>query len=387
MTSLPFHFVLHKGARQRLEVVNETLDSLTADLRADVAASVFLPDYVPATSARNVAELIPRAAAVMADPALHYRESPPAQRGRLRDVLPYLQGLDPYADPAAFAEAVLTPQVETGANLLITPGLTIGIGASDDALAVSAALALESERLASGTDIDLLIGLAVTPGTVSDVRRRNDLLNAIVDDFPEGDILLRLFVSSGSEAYSQYADREVLEGLALITSSLGDNGRRVVLPQLGLAGWLLMARGAHAFGSGVSSTLQSCCERSPGIRRQPLPRYFLPQLLGFVVREELNVIRGVDGYTECECPFCQRLLPGAASGWNADLAGQHYLWTCMRLASEAGRVTDPRQVIAERVVAARRFRRQLQASSVPLSRRSEPRHLAVWSQVVAESAR
>jgi hypothetical protein len=365
-----------------VDVFLEWLDAWKAGGQPDtVATSIFLPDYVPDTSAGFAAQLGINGDPVIADPALHYREFAEAQRGVARRHLDYLSHLDPYAIPEAFGTSALDAQMSAGCSVLVSPGLTIGLGALDESLEVSACLAGVTAHYATREGLPLLIGLAATPGAVSTDHIRNDLLNAIVDDFPPGDLYLRVF-AKGGEAFRQYADREVLEGLAAIAESLTANGRRLLLPQLGLAGWLLMARGAAAFGSGISSTLQMCCERSAQQRgRQPLPRYFVPELLGFVLREELNVIRRELDYPDCPCPFCSRLLPQAESAWDVTLAGQHYLWWCARLSAEAASSPRPLETVTARIAAAKRFWEQLRAASVSLDPRSEPRHLGAWSLV------
>lgn len=379
---MPFSFIAHKGSKQRVDVLIEWLDAWRNGGGRDMAAtSIFLPDYISRTSSEFVSQLGTNGHLVIADPALHYREFAVDQRGVGRRYLDYLSRVDPYANPEAFATSALDAQVAAGGSLLVSPSLTIGLGPLDDSLQVSAYLASESTRRAANENTGLLIGLTVTPGAVSADRTRNDLLNALVDDFPPGDVYLRPLMKS-TEAFRQYDDREVLEGLAAIAESLTANGRHVLLPQLGLAGWLLMARGVAAFGSGISSTLQMCCERSAQQHgRQPLPRYFVPELLGFVFREELNVIRRAIDYPGCTCPFCLRLLPTAESAWDAGLAGQHYLWTCATLSTEAASSPKPRQAVAARIADAQRFWERLRAASVSFDPRSEPRHLAAWSLV------
>ena len=63
--------------------------------------------------------------------------------------------------------------------------------------------------------------------------------------------------------------------------------------------------------------------------------------------------------------------------WDRTQAGLHYLWWCARLAKESD-VTP----VQQRITAALTFAREVQQASVVLDRRSEPRHLEAWSQVV-----
>lgn len=383
MNSPPFSFVAHKGSTQRVDTIAEFLSFWrNAGPPGAVAASVFLPDNVPATVTAYVDRLRAFGDLVVADPAMHYREFAPAQRGRGRGRLAYMSSVDPYANPETFVASVLDAQVNAHGSVLVAPGLTLGRGALDESMEVSAQLAHEAAQRAANEGMPFLIGQVVTPSTVTESRQRNDILNALVDDYPPGDVYLRLFVKDG-ESFRQYADEGVLEGLAEVATSLAANGRALILPQLGLAGWLLMARGATGFGAGMSSTLQMCSERSAGQRgRTPLPRYFLPSLLCFVFREELAIMRRQSLIADCSCPFCQRLLPTAEAEWSTELAGQHYLWWRGVLAGEAQASATPRQVVADRVEGAQAFYQALRAAGVSLDPRSEPRHLAAWSRVV-----
>ncbi len=166
-----------------------------------------------------------------------------------------------------------------------------------------------------------------------------------------------------------------------------DNDQPVLLPQTGLAGWLMLGFGALCFGAGVSGTLQ----RSPmplargggGGGQPPLQWYFHPQLLGFVRADELADLDRVSGAEVCDCPYCIASPPVPGAAFDRDAADKHFLRWCIRLADEVRRATDRQTTVRQRVEAAERHWRSVQGAGVTLDSRSRPTHLATWIQVVA----
>lgn len=385
MSKLDGRFVLHKGPRQRIEVIGDVVDATAnAPLSEHVAASVLLPDYRPDTAAAFIAELAARGTVGIADPALHYLEFPSSKRGAGSSHYAYLESMDPYDNPTAFCAAVVDAQIDAGADVLVSPWLTIGLGSDDQSVEATSLLAAETERRADAAGREMVIGLAVAPPTISDSRKRNDLLNVITDEFPVSNVYMRVYLQRAS-SFTQYSDQPVLEGLATMAGSLRANDRSLLLPQFGLAGWLMMGLGAAGFGSGMSGTLQLCCARTEGQggRGRPLERYFVADLLGYVLREEYELIKKMPGFVTCPCPFCEELLARPAGAWDLNLAGQHYAWWCAVLAAEVVAAATPRTVVQRRVEGAAEFFDSLRQAGLSLDPRTEPKHLAVWSEVVS----
>jgi hypothetical protein len=209
-------------------------------------------------------------------------------------------------------------------------------------------------------------------------RRFGDLIDDLVD-LPEGHFYLRVQVTPPT-SFGQYANRRVLIGMRDLVRALADNGRRTFLPQMGLAGWLLVPSGALAFGSGMSASLQRFVAPTSGFGR-PLEWYFLPQFLGFVLRSEVPDIAALDSYEPCECPYCVGLRFGLVGVWDREAAGLHYMWWCALLANELAIAQDLDAALRGRLEAARLFWNETQQGGVVLDERSEPRHLAVWTAV------
>jgi hypothetical protein len=206
------------------------------------------------------------------------------------------------------------------------------------------------------------------------------LLDELVD-LPQRNIYLRIQVTAPT-SFAQYATRAVLLGMREVARGLEANGRRVIYPQMGLAGWLTIPDGALGFGSGISASMQRFVAPTSGFGR-PLEWYFLPQLLSFVLRNEVPDIARVPGYEACSCPYCEKLEFGVGPGWDRDSAGLHYLWWCANLGAELVNANDSAGALQDRLEAARAFWNAIQGSRVLLDERSEPRHLAVWSAVAA----
>src|SRR5581483_8191875 len=155
-------------------------------------------------------------------------------------------------------------------------------------------------------------------------------------------------------SFGQYAQLPVLQGMREIARGLHANGRHVIYPQMGLAGWLTVPDGAFGFGSGISASLQRFVAPTSGFGR-PLEWYFLPQLLGFVLRSEVPDIEGIQGYDPCDCPYCEDLDFGVGPGWSRDDAGLHYLWWCANLAAEVVNAGDQAAALRGRLEASTNF--------------------------------
>jgi hypothetical protein len=341
---------------------------------------VFLPRYTPSTSADIVRSFSANTLYTIADPETHRLSDPFAERGRGRHHNPYLQESNPRANRQRFVNAVLEAQAGADATLLVSPWLTHGTRRGTAHIRATlrfAELAADHELV---EDHELLYGLAVTEEVLADDEERGDLLDDLVD-LPEGHIYLRVQVTPPT-SFGQYAAPPVLRGLREFVLALAAYDRSTFLPQMGLAGWLFIPDGVLASGSGVSASLQRFVAPTSGFGR-PLEWYFLPQILGFVLRSEVTEIDEVQGFEPCECPYCTDLTFGTGAGWSRDAAGLHYLWWCARLAHELQVAPSAADALQEHLARAQAFWSEIQAAGVVLDERSVPRHLAVWTAVTA----
>jgi hypothetical protein len=373
-------FLAHQGA-QTPALLENFLNTLARDHGTwPVAATVFLPRYTPATTADVVASFLPGARYVLADPESHRMLDPFSERGRGRHHVAFLQESDPRANRQHFVNEVLRAQVEAGATALISPWLTHGLVRATANLRATLRFAELASESAVSDGYQILFGVAVTEDVVADDDDRGGLIDDLVD-LPDGDIYLRVQVTPPT-SFGQYAQVDVLRGMREISRGLAANGRHVIYPQIGLAGWLTLPDGAYGFGSGISASLQRFVAPTSGFGR-PLEWYFLPQVLGFVLRSEVPDVATVSGFDPCDCPYCDDLRFGVGAGWDRNDAGLHYMWWCARLADEVIIAADPAAALQGRLRVSREFWNEIQGTRVLLDERSEPRHLAVWTEATS----
>lgn len=368
-------FLVHQGSEAQ-DFIPDFLGRV-ASTRGNwrIGSSVFLPRYVPATGQRIAQRFDAQSNYAIADPETHPLEDPFADRGRGKDHYPYLQESDPAANRRRFVRNVVEAQSGTGLMVLVSPWLTHGTDAVGRHLRATLRFAAETLSEHAAPNLDVLIGVAATEAVLGDANARDDLLDELVE-LPRAPIYFRMRVTP-PESYTQYANDVVLSGLHEFVSALTRNGRSVLLPQSGLSGWLMMGAGAVAFGSGTSGSLQRFALATPTFGRQPLEWFFMPQLLGFVLRDEAAAISHLPSYQACPCPYCPNIDLDVGP-LDRRLAAGHYLWWCAYLANNANDVTQIQQQVRD----AQDFWNDVQQASLILDRRSEPRHLGAWSQVV-----
>jgi hypothetical protein len=154
---------------------------------------------------------------------------------------------------------------------------------------------------------------------------------------------------------------------------------RLLLPQTGLTGWLMLAYGAAGFGTGPSGSTQAFLEqtRRGGAGNPQIERYFERQLLHTVERTEHPLLTRDPGYTQCTCPYCPPLLAGAA--WSHEYAGLHYLFSAGILTAQVAPAVAGRRgtfgAVGRAVRTAVRF-----ADGKALTGNSSPAHLRTWDQ-------
>lgn len=375
MPTAGLSFLAHQGTQTR-GVLTALLGYHAPDSR--LGATVFLPRYSPGTAEDICGEFDVDGAYVLADPETHRLHFPFAERGRARRDYPYLSESDPMANRDRFVEQTLRAQVNASRRVLVSPWLIHGVDPTDDYLSANIDFARRSLVHELAEDREMLIGMAVTDSVLVNPNARGRLLDELIE-LDNQTLYLRTRVAS-PESFRQYANRDVLAGLRESVSALVENGINVLLPQVGLSGWLMLPFGALAFGSGINGSLQKFPYPSGGFG-QPLEWWFCPSLLGFVLREEVEALAEVDGWIACPCPDCANLVFDGSAPWNKNRAGRHYLTWCTWLANELPNQAAPAAIVRDRLEAARRFWEAAQ-EAVVLDPRSEPRHLEDWLAVV-----
>jgi hypothetical protein len=304
------------------------------------------------------------------------------KRGIGRRDFSWLLANSPGANLPGLVRGAIDDQIAANPTAVISPWLTHGLGTPPgrhlQAIRTCAELTFADQAVVGR---QVFIGASVTEAVLRDDSDRDYFVDELID-LPSAPVYLRLFEATG-RSYNGYSDEDVLRGLRQVVEALAENGRRALLPQTGLIGWLMLPFGAVAFGAGRTSTLQQTAAPRGG-GPSSLQRYFVPQLLTYVLRQDLPALQALPGYVPCQCPYCPRLPLTSGGPWDEVTAGLHFLWWCSKLANEFNQPgRNAPQHLRGRLVAAEHFLTQAQQAQVALDPRTSSRHLEVWSRVAA----
>ncbi|HTZ88584.1 MAG TPA: hypothetical protein VMB05_18125 [Solirubrobacteraceae bacterium] len=378
MPDVAHGFQLHQS-REAYTAVTEILEKL-ASTQPDwrVGATMHLPRQQLSYWSQVSDEWTSLAAFLVADPESPRLDLSYDERGRGRDDYDYLGESEPAANVERFVSNVLQAQRYANATVLVSPWMLHGTSQTEHEL--STTIRFAEVALAQASDEHLLMGIEATEGVFANNEARNAMINELVEG-PELPMYLRMRVNPPA-GYMPYQDGDALSGLREVVRSLDSNDRPVALPQSGLAGWLMCAFGARSFGAGIAGSMQrTAAPAKGGGGLPPLHWYFLPQMLGFVLAEEVEDLAELDGFNVCDCPYCDEELPGEGASFDSTEAGRHFIWWCARLASELD-PGDPARSINERVNAALEFSSVVRDAGIQLDYRSRPTHLPVWRDVL-----
>jgi hypothetical protein len=274
---------------------------------------------------------------------------------------------------------LLDMQRERGANLLLASGRALD--PSDARLSLASACDEGDNALAALKPGErLALNLTVD----ADWLRRPQLLDALLTELIERqqfDIWhVRVQWPSSAKAWTQPTDEKLLAGYRKLAATADDEERRLLLPQTGLSGWLMLAYGAAGFGTGPSGSTQAFLEPVGGGGGKPqIERYFERQLLHTVERTSHLPLTRDPGYAQCTCPYCPPLLAGAA--WSHEYAGLHYLFSVGILTAQVAPAVAGRRgtfgAVGRTVRTAVRF-----AEGKALTSNSDPAHLRIWGQLL-----
>ena len=180
-------------------------------------------------------------------------------------------------------------------------------------------------------------------------------------------------------------DAAVLARLRLVVGALADDGRKVLMVQSGIVGWLSIAWGAWGFSAGMSQ--ESWLYHRTIIRRrsgQPSPprveRYFERQLLHPMLSADHRRLSKATGYTQCGCGFCEVLAKGS---WDHNASAQHSIYALASLTEDAGGSDRAarRDAVRTTIESAQNLWAQWKGTS-GLSAQATPGGLPVWRGLV-----
>lgn len=378
MPDTAYGFQFHPGTESGADTTDflEELASHRADSR--IGATIHIPRQHLAYWQRIEPAWSPSVDYLVGDPECGRMDRPYGDRGKGREDFPYLKESDPSANAVRFVKQAIDAQTAVGASVVISPWLLHGVTQTEHELNATIRFAsLADEYVEEGEE--LLMGIEATQGVFASEEARNAMVNELVEG-PELPVYLRMRVTA-PQGYMQFRDQEALRGLKEVVAALEANDRAVALPQSGLTGWLMTAFGASSFGAGMQGSMQrNAAPAGGGGGFPPLHWYFVPQMLGFVLAEEIQDISEIDGFDVCECPYCDGELPASGAAFDARDAGKHFIWWCSALADELNS-GSANALVADRVSAASHFSNQVDAA-VQLDDRSIPAHLAIWTDLL-----
>jgi hypothetical protein len=372
-------FQLHPSQESAAAITGLLGDLANRQPGCRLGATMHLPRQKLSYWARTSPDWAAPTKFLIADPESPRLDRVFTERGRGREDFDYLGESDPAANHERFVANVLDAQRQAGATALISPWMVHGLSQTEHELSATIRFAEDAQAVTQGEH--LLMGLEVTEGVFANTQARNAMVNELVEG-PELSVYLRMRVNPPA-GYRPYQELDPLVGLRDVVRSLEANDRPVALPQSGMAGWLMCAFGARSFGAGMTGSMQrSSPPTSGGGGQPPLHWYFVPQLLGFVLAEEIADVADVDGFEPCDCPYCDEELPGEGAAFDASDAGRHFIWWCAKFAAELD-MGEPADLIRSRVEGAVVFADGVNEAGVVLDDRSRPDHLPVWQTVLA----
>ena len=272
---------------------------------------------------------------------------------------------------------LLDMQRERGANLLLTSGRALDQSEARDSAAAAcdegddALAALKpGERLA--------LNLTVSAEWLCRPALLNTLLTELIEKQQFDTWYIR--VQWPSKPWTQPTDENLLAGYRKLAQVADDEDRRILLPQTGLTGWLMLAWGAAGFGTGPFGSNQAFLE--PSACGKPAART--------VLRAAAAPFRGAHrpppdhqrpAVLPVHMPVLPALLAGTAAAWSHKYAGLHYqysagLLTARTAPAAAGRC-GPHGAVGKAVRAAARF-----ADGKALTGNSVPSHLRTWDRLL-----
>jgi hypothetical protein len=257
-------------------------------------------------------------------------------------------------------------------DALIVPGKTLLQTDFPDGLQDALDAARRSHETRPSGDPEWLVRVCIYDIWLTDRSLRRTLLNQLTDLPDELGVALHV-----EWAKSTYPDNDLLTGLQTIVSVLAGDGRRVLVMESGLVGWLSIAWGAWGFTAGLARA--SWHRSRETVRRSnPAPRvewYLEHQLLHHVRRSEHQRIAPSGRYEQCACAFCQQLVPTGEAAWDHKLASQHGLYALSELTDSVAAPTlqERRERVAGKIEEARAL-----STFLRLTGEARPAHLDAW---------
>lgn len=297
---------------------------------------------------------------------------------------PWVQRAAPSTKPQwdATIKESLEKQRELGVDALVVPGVELEAGDYPKGLEDQVDAIRRAWAARSHDDPPWFVEVCLHDDWIKNQNACRLALN-LLTDLPDGiGIALRIRFAKRDAAL----DAAVLARVRFVVAALADDGRKVLMIQSGIVGWLAIAWGAWGFAAGMSQESwlyhRTVIRRRSGLPSPPrVERYFERQLLHPVLSGDHGRLARATGYTQCGCSFCKALAKGGA--WDHNASAQHSLYALASL-TEAAAGSDRaarRDAVRTTIESAQNQWAQWKGSS-GLSAQATPRGLPVWRSLV-----
>jgi hypothetical protein len=275
-------------------------------------------------------------------------------------------------------------QVAAGASVLLSPGSFI-TGPAGVVAEVSDAAGIASTYPRRPLLLNLPMDKSIIIDPVARATMLARMLPLVVGNDTLDGIFVRVRVPSYSPSYTEPRRTGLLEGLADFVSTLARAGVRVILPNLGVTGWMLTGFGAAGFGAGTSWSQRAWLE--PGGGPQGVGRMYEPQLLHTVPATVHQQLVGMPGFRRCRCRHCLAhwaTTPPTALPlpWDFELAGLHYLEGLVN-EFRALPTTGVKAHVHQRVLAADALATSIGGKGGQPLHSIRPTHLPTWDRLLS----
>jgi hypothetical protein len=275
----------------------------------------------------------------------------------------------------------LKKQRELGVDALVVPGVELEAGDYPKGLEdqVDAVRRAWAERRAD--DPPWFVEVCLHDDWIINQNACRLILN-LLTDLPDAiGLALRIRFAKRDAAL----DAATLARLRLVVGALADDGRRVLMVQSGIIGWLSIAWGAWGFSAGMSQGSwlyhRTVIRRRSGPSPPRVERYFERQLLHPVLSADHERLSKATGYTQCGCLFCKALAKGGS--WDHNASAQHSIYALASL-NEAATGSDRaarRDAVRATIESAQNLWAQWKGTP-GLSGQATPGGLPVWRGLV-----
>lgn len=375
-------FLLHRSYRAGADfnmLANEVVSVAGNAAELGVVASLV---YQGPTETRRILRAAHGYSIKIADHELHHHSAHGGtpSPSNLRQAT-YLSTTIPTSPDRGYIDTILNAQRNAGANVLLTP--TGRVSEANGEQTLRAAMRWVTATRATAPAEPLLVSLTLEHSWLADPQLREVLLNEVVDS-REPNWYIRVRWAASRHTAGQLAERNLLEGYKHLSQVMESENKLLLLPQTGLAGWLMGAFGARGFSVGTGGPQQAYANpvviRRAGTPRPPIRRYFEPSLLHTIQADTRDRLAAQSGYGECTCTYCDGLVRGIIRSQNlwSPRATHHMVVSLAKLQSSpapSGRRAEVRRVVtAARAADA--------GVNPPLRGDDRPLHLSVWEDLL-----